>query len=252
MASSDAYKRHQGIVLAVVLLIGAVTLVFAFLRVKRNIYEPLERDPSYVFKTLDEQEAERLAALRAADTDQDGLNDYDELYIFRTSPFLEDSDSDTIPDGIEVAQGQDPNCPRGKTCRQTGSSQPATGCVGALCSVGTSSASIPSDTGSLAQAHPIFAAIETYFGDLETLTPDSMVERLEEMPSDELRSFLITLGFPKQELDKASDEVLRAMLRETLVELQPMLGQAPVVEGMEEPLDGEGEEGPPAEEEFEE
>lgn len=50
------------------------------------------------------------------DTDQDGLSDYDELYIYNTSPYLPDSDSDGTSDKQEIEQGTDPNCPKGQNC----------------------------------------------------------------------------------------------------------------------------------------
>lgn len=43
------------------------------------------------------------------DTDSDGLNDYEELYLFGTDPLLADCDGDSLPDGFEVFQtGTDP------------------------------------------------------------------------------------------------------------------------------------------------
>ena len=50
------------------------------------------------------------------DTDLDGLNDYDELYIYGTSPYVADSDSDNISDKDELDSGNDPNCPKGEVC----------------------------------------------------------------------------------------------------------------------------------------
>ncbi|MEK7473625.1 MAG: hypothetical protein AAB668_02780 [Patescibacteria group bacterium] len=61
----------------------------------------------------DAREAERL---KGKDTDRDGLSDYAEITIYKTSPYLADSDSDGIPDAIEIAQGTNPNCPTGQTC----------------------------------------------------------------------------------------------------------------------------------------
>jgi hypothetical protein len=55
-------------------------------------------------------------SLKEMDTDGDGLSDWDELYIYFTSPYLEDSDSDGISDYDEVMRGTDPNCPEGRTC----------------------------------------------------------------------------------------------------------------------------------------
>lgn len=58
------------------------------------------------------------ALLQGQDTDKDGLADYDEIYSYKTSPYLEDSDSDGLSDKAEVAAGTDPNCPQGKSCNQ--------------------------------------------------------------------------------------------------------------------------------------
>ncbi len=54
--------------------------------------------------------------LRKIDTDQDGLSDYDELYFYNTSPYLEDTDSDGLEDKAEIEIGEDPNCPKGENC----------------------------------------------------------------------------------------------------------------------------------------
>lgn len=60
------------------------------------------------------------AALRAQDTDGDGLSDYDELNVYNTSPYLEDSDSDGFKDKEEIDNGKDPNCPVGRDCQASG------------------------------------------------------------------------------------------------------------------------------------
>ncbi len=54
--------------------------------------------------------------LKDIDTDSDTLNDYDELYIYRTSPYLADTDGDGYKDNEELSKGYDPNCPSGKDC----------------------------------------------------------------------------------------------------------------------------------------
>ncbi|MEA3449919.1 MAG: hypothetical protein U9Q85_02980 [Patescibacteria group bacterium] len=57
-----------------------------------------------------------IEELKAKDTDKDGLNDYEELEIYKTSPYLEDSDSDGFSDYEEVQSDNDPNCPDGANC----------------------------------------------------------------------------------------------------------------------------------------
>jgi hypothetical protein len=59
-----------------------------------------------------------IAKLKLMDTDGDGLSDYDELYIYNTSPYLVDTDGDGISDYDEVMAGTDPNCPAGRDCGQ--------------------------------------------------------------------------------------------------------------------------------------
>ena len=57
-----------------------------------------------------------IAELKEKDTDQDGLTDYQELYQYYTSMFLEDTDSDGYTDLQEVNSGNDPVCPSGEDC----------------------------------------------------------------------------------------------------------------------------------------
>jgi hypothetical protein len=68
------------------------------------------------FKSFDQQKLEAMLAKQSQDTDGDGLSDFDEEYVYKTSPYLADSDSDGYPDKQEIDSGNDPNCPSGKTC----------------------------------------------------------------------------------------------------------------------------------------
>lgn len=57
-------------------------------------------------------------ALQNQDSDLDGLSDYSEIYIYKTSPYKEDSDGDGIWDKQEIVAGSDPNCMAGTQCNQ--------------------------------------------------------------------------------------------------------------------------------------
>lgn len=59
---------------------------------------------------------ETYTELSSKDTDNDGLNDYEELHVFGTSPYLTDTDGDNLEDAAEIQSGGDPNCPVGKDC----------------------------------------------------------------------------------------------------------------------------------------
>jgi len=45
---------------------------------------------------------------KTTDSDGDGLSDYMELFTYHTNPLQSDTDSDYLPDGVEIAEGNDP------------------------------------------------------------------------------------------------------------------------------------------------
>lgn len=104
-----------------VVALGGITVVLLFAwssQFKSQINKPFEYNPeegtgndNVSFVQEDSEES-----LRAKDTDKDGLNDWDELNIYKTSPYLEDSDSDGYTDKDEILSNNDPNCPSGKDC----------------------------------------------------------------------------------------------------------------------------------------
>lgn len=109
---------------------GVVVLILSTIYMREHVLSPF-RVSNNVLKPAQElfaQQSERaneLEASKTKDTDRDGLSDYSELYVYRTSPYLGDTDSDGIPDAIEIAQASDPNCPAGTTCIQLDNQQPS-------------------------------------------------------------------------------------------------------------------------------
>lgn len=59
----------------------------------------------------DRIEQRRGTNLNDADTDDDGLTDLDELYLYRSDPTDVDTDGDGYEDGEEIRHGYDPNGP---------------------------------------------------------------------------------------------------------------------------------------------
>jgi hypothetical protein len=97
-------SRVLGIILFA--LIGASALVLGVMNTENGIATPLKADLAATQQFSDAANggnvnADDIAALKNKDTDGDGLSDYD---------------SDGIPDGVEVKNGTDPNCPEGQDC----------------------------------------------------------------------------------------------------------------------------------------
>ena len=59
----------------------------------------------------DSQEAQYHTDPNKADTDGDGLTDYEEVVIYQTNPLVSDTDGDRQSDGQEVRSGSNPNGP---------------------------------------------------------------------------------------------------------------------------------------------
>jgi len=55
-----------------------------------------------------DKEKELGTDIKKADTDSDGLNDYEEVNIYKTDPKNKDSDGDSFSDGEEVEKGYNP------------------------------------------------------------------------------------------------------------------------------------------------
>ena len=86
------------------------------LQMRNNIYSP------FVVRTENVNGAigvsDENTRLQNIDTDQDGINDYEELYFYETSPYLPDTDSDGLGDKQEIDAGTDPNCSKNEVCEQ--------------------------------------------------------------------------------------------------------------------------------------
>ncbi len=133
------------------------------------------------------------------DTDGDGISDTDELFRYGTSPYLKDSDSDGIPDGVETKNGTNPNCPEGKTC------QPQDGLFGKTATPSTPL--IPSAVLPIAPSTP--AAPEQL---LKLLSGGASVK--------ELRDFLQQQGARPEDLAAIDDATLQNLYAQSLKQQQ--------------------------------
>lgn len=90
------------------------TLGLGALQIRNTMYRPFALS-SRVPVTLRDQ-INNPELLRFRDTDHDGLSDFDEQYVYGTSLYLADTDSDGSLDSAEISAGTDPLCPAGRSC----------------------------------------------------------------------------------------------------------------------------------------
>lgn len=196
--------RFEKLALGAVILGGIAALIFGFPYISKSIRGPLELKPRTI-QTPQEQELAADTELRTKDTDQDGLHDYDEIYVWRTSAYLPDTDSDGYSDKTEIDSGNDPNCPSGRTCPRALVETPLEGTASAEAS-GSVSASpdsfIPPQT-----AAELFGSASD-FGNLSAI--------LTSLPPDEIRALLIQYGVSKETVDALPDSTLVELYRQSI------------------------------------
>ncbi|TAK04007.1 hypothetical protein EPO34_02510 [Patescibacteria group bacterium] len=164
--------------------------------IHRPIDEQLARS-AVGYLTPSQQEAKSIELSKSRDTDQDGLSDYDEQNVYRTSAYLKDSDSDGIDDKTEVLAGNDPNCPLGKECGRGSGYE-------AFARPATIAVPEPPQAPILASAPTSFRSTEELEAYFKSISPE------------ELRAALIQAGLPKEAVDSMDDQALRDLFDKTV------------------------------------
>ncbi len=142
-----------------------------------------------------------------SDTDGDGLTDYEEMYVYGTSPYIEDTDSDGILDSEEIKKGSDPNCPEGGNCLAAidFEAQPS------------SSVEIDNSLGSIATESETTASNLGEISISENTSEAELRRALSgEIDAASLRALLIEGGADAEMLRQISDEDLIASYQEVL------------------------------------
>jgi|SRR3989344_3267710 len=176
-------SKEQKIGFVLLFCFAILTVGLGMLQIRNTMYAPFALNnnipPDLKEKVNDEM------SLQYRDTDMDGLNDFDELYVYSTSPYLADTDSDGIPDKQEVDLGKDPNCVEGQDC-------------------------IPQDTAQVVTSSTILlgAAVD----------PGAAPTDLNAMMSDpkQLRQLLLQAGMDQKVLDSYKDADLLKMTQELM------------------------------------
>jgi hypothetical protein len=178
---------------------------------------------------------QELADLSIKDTDGDGLSDFAELYINKTSPYITDSDSDGLNDKDEIDKGTDPNCQSGKTCSSSlvdanvGNTNVLVSNVNINANTNTTAdtkkaADIREELISLGASSEDLAGISDE--DLVTLYADALTEtsgnnvnsNLSNLNSSQIREILKQNGMTDEELNSIDDATLQQLYQQTLQE----------------------------------
>lgn len=114
-------SQEQKVAFALLAFLGLGGLIFGFRSFGSSLTRPIQQQlvdnfTGEQYLSPEQKLSKERENQKKVDTDLDGLNDYDELYVYRSSPYLKDTDSDNIDDKTEVYAAQDPNCPEGRTC----------------------------------------------------------------------------------------------------------------------------------------
>jgi len=176
-------SKEQKIGVVLLLFFGVLAIGLGVLQIRNTIYAPLALSnaiPPDIKDAVNDP-----TVLKYRDTDGDGLSDFDELYVYSTSPYLKDSDSDGIDDKTEILQGTNPNCDEKKSA-----------CTNYLVN-DTAADSVTSSTGS-------------------TLASGSIPDLVKDVQDPKkVRELILSSGaIDKKSLDQISDEVLMALVQQ--------------------------------------
>ncbi len=198
-------STEQKVAFAILLFLGLGGVVLGFRSFGTTINRPFDLQIAKYLKgekflTSSQRDAQELEASKTRDIDGDGLMDYDELYVYKTSPYITDSDSDGFDDKMEVFSGNDPNCPKDTDCRQSTGNETA-----------TSDKVLPGLANAFGNTASILAS-----GKVDFNSPEDVKAFFQKATIGEIRNALLQAGVPKDQLDQIDDEMLMQFFNSTL------------------------------------
>lgn len=190
---------EQKVAFGLLMFLGLGGVVFGAQSFGANMMRPIQEQIAAFytgeeFLTSDERESREMEEAKTKDTDLDGLVDYDELYVYKTSPYIADSDSDGFGDKEEVYSGNNPNCPTGQNCGLIAGSAEA---------VGETSGADAFIEG-LGEEQLLDA------GDVTFESEEDIQTFFQQATLDQIRAALLEAGMSQEELDLIDDETLTA------------------------------------------
>ncbi|KKT71684.1 MAG: Ig domain-containing protein [Candidatus Uhrbacteria bacterium GW2011_GWE2_45_35] len=202
------FSNEEKVAFVLLLTIGFLGVVFGFKSFGANLSRPFQVQlAAYTgesFMTITEKEAAEVERQKTTDTDADGLLDYDELYIYKTSPYLTDSDSDGLDDKTEIFSNQDPNCPVGKDC------------YASVATANSPEEAADSSSGNSALISNLLGISNTDTSGADFQSTDDINNIFSSLDVGEIRTILISQGIPKETVDAMSDQEILDLLDQAL------------------------------------
>lgn len=172
---------------------GALQLRSHLFFTEKNLVAVREEITANSDSETDENSVEGdLESLQQQDTDNDGLNDFEEQYVYNTSIYLVDTDSDGASDFAEVQNGANPNCADGNVCVTLGTADTST---------------VTSTATGQEEANAQYSDI------LAAQSGPTSVPHPDDITAEELRDLLVELGATPEDIAEVTDEQLLAEYR---------------------------------------
>lgn len=202
-----AFTREQKVGYALVIACGVLAVVFGMFYLVSHLHRPfiITYAGSHVL-TTDEKNAEEALRQQRSDTDEDTVSDYDELYVYKTSPYIADTDSDGLTDDVEIMSNQDPTCAIGAACEDETNE------------VRREETAFDDDAAAAAAAAQ--EAASQY---------EAIQAMLENLSVGEIRSILIESGADTAQIEAMSDDEIAALYQEVLGQLQEQGGMEEIL-----------------------
>ncbi len=191
-------SAEQKVAFALLMFLGIGGTILGFRSFGANLMRPIQSQIAELytgetFLTDEQRESKTIEESKSKDTDGDGLVDYDELYVYKTSPYVADTDSDGFDDKTETFSGNNPNCPQGKEC-------------GTYLASGEEADTSKPDISGLFEGTTKDRVLAA--GSVNFESPEQVEAFFKQATISEIRAALLESGMSQEELDAIDDKTL--------------------------------------------